>query len=137
MSKLLKNNQFKKKDFFIINNKKMDEKDMEKMNEFLDKLPRFPKPIFELNEKDKEYLTYKGDIKNIKERLKNKIYQLWVFYDKIHHQDGLIVKELNDTSTSKDSKEFELKSIIVNMIDQIAKILTSTDLLQELFLDNE
>lgn len=73
---------------------------------------------------------YDGDSKNIRRRAAHKLYNMWVFWINVRTSkelDELLQRE----ETDKESDAFKAKATIVQMLDQIAKVLVNTNLLEE------
>ena len=105
----------------------------EELDKFISSLPPLPKCHYELTEKEKEFYSYTGDLKDCKTRLKEKVFKFWKLYGNL-----ITSKEMNDILKNKpedeSTEEYKAKCIITNIIDVIAKILLSTDLIEELFV---
>lgn len=105
----------------------------EEINKFLDSLPAFPKPFYEWSEDEKKFYTFRGNVEKYEDRMRFKLYSLWFLYGQLMTNpqiDKLIQNKPADESTD----EYLVKSTLVQVIDSVAKILTTTDLFEELFL---
>jgi hypothetical protein len=86
------------------------------------------------NEFDK-FLKYTGNPKDIKQRLKHKILQIWLLWNRISQDSGL-ANSISNVPKDADSDEFRLKQSFLFVIEQIAYILSNTDIIEEI-VDNE
>ena len=92
------------------------------------KLPPKPVPLFPAREG--EMIRYEGDHKDMKLRIRYKLYNLWLLWIKLRvnkELEELLKRETED----KQSDEFTAKATIISVMDLLAKCLSDTDLLQE------
>lgn len=104
------------------------------LDEALNRLPPFPKAFYEWTDEQKKRYGYQGDMDDLNRRMKSKLYSLWLMWGELRgskNLNELLAREPKD----KESDEFTAKCSIVQIMDVVAKILTSTDLLQELMTD--
>lgn len=104
----------------------------EYLNDLVDKLPLHPKPLYEYTEEEKKKYEYTGDMEDKNRRMKEKLYNLWKFWAEIRSSkiiEDLLFRKPEDL----ESDEYLAKQIIVNIIDQLGKIMTNTNLIEEVF----
>lgn len=85
-------------------------------------LPPKPKGIREWTTKD---LRYNGEPHDMEKRMAHKVYSLWALWGTLIMNKKLA--EFLDTDCESDSK-----SIIVDIVDQMGKLLGDTDILEEI-----
>lgn len=99
-------------------------------------LPPYPMAFFPLSDWDKEYLTYKDDPTKMNRRMAHKLFKLWVLWAGLINNEKLRdIVQIDDDK--HDSDIYFLKSNIVNTMDQMAKILSNTDITEELVSTNK
>jgi len=106
------------------------------LDDALNKLPPFPKFFYDWTEDQKKRYGYEGDTEDLTRRMKCKLYNMWLVWGEFRGSENLN-KLLSRQPEDKESDEFMAKSSIVQLMDIMAKILTSTDLIQELMTDSE
>ena len=107
---------------------KTDDFEVEYGNENQLKVPPLPVALYGKLPNDPP--KYDGDTKDVKRRAAHKLYNLWVFWINVRTSkdlDELLQREEED----KESDAFKAKATIVQILDQIAKVLVNTDLLEE------
>lgn len=102
------------------------------MNNFLDKLPAMPKPIYDYTEQDKRIFKYEGDLKDTKRRLQEKLYHVWKLWAHVH-ENPIVNEILKNVPKNKDCDEYKAKTTIITMLDIIGKIFNQTNTIEELF----
>jgi hypothetical protein len=101
--------------------KETDEKKIE--------LPPYPEPLLEIPKDLKKLFVYDGDMKDIPLRIKHKLMLSWILWGALRNDQELI--QIVNTEHDKGSDIFKVCSKLVNVIDQLARILSSTDLIEE------
>lgn len=76
-------------------------------------------------------LDYQGDDNDIKERLKHKVMKMWELWDRFSKDESL-AKIMNDVPADRTSDDFKIRQILLFTYEQIAYILKSTDIIQEM-----
>lgn len=114
----------------VVDEKDMEDFEIEKGEDFEEiKLPPIPVQFYPWGDHDP--VRYKGEPTDMKQRLYHKIFNVWVLWLnlRIHKQlDGILQEETQD----KESVEYQLKNLLVSIMDAMAKILVDTDLKQEI-----
>lgn len=109
--------------------------------DFVEKLPSYPKKIYDMTDEDKLKYEYKGDVNDISNRLKTKLFNVWNLWHEIDKNEEIVkllkYDEKYKNIKYKNSDEYKAKCLCIQMLDSLSKILTSTDLLEELFLPND
>lgn len=108
---------------------KTDEFEVEYGEEKELKIPPLPVPLYGKLDHDPPH--YEGDEKAIGRRAAHKLYNVWVFWLTIRTSeelDKLIQREEED----RESDAFKAKATIVQILDQLAKILIDTNLIEEI-----
>jgi len=96
-------------------------------------VPAYPSAIFELSEdelKHFEHLKYTGDMNNLELRLRWKLFFVWQYWSQLRNDQKLadILMKKHD----KESDTFKVCNTIINMLDNLARILTITPLVPEI-----
>lgn len=102
-----------------------DEKETEKKIE----LPPYPEPLLEIPEELKKLFKYDGDMKDIPLRLKHKLMLSWILWGALRNDEELVA--IVNKNHDKGSDIFKVCSKVVNVIDQLARILGCTDIMEE------
>lgn len=92
------------------------------------RIPPLPVPLYGKLDHDPPH--YDGDEKLIGRRAAHKLYNTWVFWVNLRTSeelDKLIQREEED----REGDAFKAKATIVQILDQLAKILIDTNLLEE------
>lgn len=95
-----------------------------------EKLPPYPQPLRK-PDPQVDPPQYQGELDDLKHRIRYKLLLLWFFYAKIrfnHKLETILAKPTEDHS----SDEYLVKSCVVDILDELAKILIVTNLLEEL-----
>ena len=98
-------------------------------------LPAYPSCIFELPEDDDSFdaIKYTGDIKDMNHRMRHKLFYLWVTWAQMrNHQD---IVEIISKRHEKGTESFKLCNYILNAWDNLARVLTITNLVEEILPD--
>ena len=91
------------------------------------KLPPQPQPFYKWEEKDQRY---KGDMDDLPSRIKAKLYKTWILWANLRTCTEL--EEILAKKVDFDTDQYKVNSVLVRVMDTLAKILSDTDLLQEL-----
>ena len=94
-------------------------------------LPQPPQFLIPPSEEEKKVLYYNEDLKDFNKRITHKLWHLWTSFDAIRNNQKLM-DLLNEKTDDLESDTFFLKTIIVQTLDRNAKILSNTDLLEEI-----
>ena len=94
-------------------------------------LPPYPQGFFEWTEDDIKQLKYGSDEKDINKRMGHKLYSTWLLWAEMRTNEKLMGL-VNAGSDDTKSDEFYLKNIAVNVMDRLGKILSNTDITEEL-----
>lgn len=94
-----------------------------------DYLPCPPEPLLPADDKF-DIPSYKGDLKNLTERRNTKLYNLWTIWSDLRKNEELIKLLATD---KKDTKELKfLKGILTIVMDRMGKVLSDTNIVEEL-----
>ena len=93
-------------------------------------LPPYPEPFFEWNDEQIKNFKYDGDTEDIGKRMAHKLNSTWLLWTDLRTNDRLM--EIVNQATDKESDEFYMKNLLVTLIDRVAKVLSNTDLTEEL-----
>ena len=100
------------------------------------KLPPYPEGFFDYTEDQEKTIKYSGDPDNLRRRVAHKLYNVWALWSNLRNSETLI--DIINKECDKDSDEFLLKSVIVNHLDVLGKILGNTHIADEILkLSNE
>jgi hypothetical protein len=88
-------------------------------------LPPLPRALKERETK------YEGDLKDMKKRVYDKLFNLWIFWATIA-QNKDIAEVLNVVPDDKNSHEFLAKMYTTNFIDTLGHILSETLITEEM-----
>lgn len=94
-------------------------------------LPPLPTPIHPWSDFDKEHFQYSGEMNDFNGRMKHKLYSVWQTYGQLCNNQKLI-DYINKEEHHKNGEKHFLKNTIVNIVDRLSKILTNTDIMEEL-----
>jgi hypothetical protein len=104
----------------------VEDGDLEKETEY--KLPPFPTPLRPWNEED---CRYNGLLTDYKTRIHDKLFKVWALWGQL--RTSLALEELlNRQEEDKEGDAYVAKNCIVDIINQLSKILADTDVVQEL-----
>lgn len=92
-------------------------------------LPPFPEPLLDIPEELQKLFKYEGDMKDIKLRLKHKLMLSWILWGAMRNDEELI--QIVNKEHDKGSDIFKVCSKVVNCIDQLARVLGCTDIMEE------
>lgn len=91
--------------------------------------PVYPEGLLPKNEKY-DFPSYSGDLTDLTERRNVKLFNVWQTYSNLRRNEHL-VKLLEMTDGDDENTKF-LKLIIVLTIDRLGKILSDTNIVQEM-----
>jgi hypothetical protein len=96
-------------------------------------LPAYPSTIFELSEDELKHfyhLKYTGNMNNLELRLRWKMFFVWQYWSQVRNDQKLadILMKKHD----RESDVFQVCNTIINMLDNLARILTITPLVEEI-----
>lgn len=91
--------------------------------------PVYPEPLLPKNEKY-DFPCYEGDLTDLTERRNVKLYNVWQTYSNLRRNEQLI-QLLEKTKGDNEESKF-LKLIIVLTIDRLGKILSDTNIVEEM-----
>jgi hypothetical protein len=94
------------------------------------KWPPYPKPATLTTDEEKEQLKYVGDKDDIPTRMMSKLIQVWFLWGELVKSEELH-KALRNTP-EQNTDEYMIKRLIINIIEMMAKILSNTDLVEEI-----
>jgi hypothetical protein len=92
------------------------------------KLPPYPTPFRPWTDKD---MRYTGNMDDFRERLNCKLYSLWCLWAQLRTNENL-EKLLSRAEADKECDAHIAKSVIIDLMDAMAKRLSDTDLLDEI-----
>lgn len=93
-------------------------------------LPPMPEPLLEIPDDAKEFIRFKGDPTDMGMRLRHKLILMWILYGFSRNDEKLI--EIVNQSHEKDSDLWYVCNKLINILDQWARLLTTTDIVEEL-----
>ncbi len=94
-------------------------------------LPPYPDCLFELTPEQQKYYEYTGDMNDLYQRMRSKLWLIWNHWGKFRNNEKTI--ELVQKVKKEDEDAFHVANELVNMIDVIGRILKSSDITEELF----
>lgn len=97
-------------------------------------LPVYPEGVLPPHEKY-DFPKYEGDMNDLNERRCVKLFNIWTHYSDLRKNE-MLFKILNEAE-EKDEKIKFLKLIIVLTIDRLGKILSDTNISEELSKGNQ
>lgn len=92
-------------------------------------LPPYPEPLLEIPEELKKLFMYDGELKDIPLRLKHKLMLTWILWGALRNDEELI--KIINKEHDKESDIFKVCSKLVNVLDQMARILCCTNIMEE------
>jgi hypothetical protein len=92
------------------------------------KLPPYPTPFRDWTDGD---VRYKGDLEDYRERINCKLYSIWCLWAQLRTNTNL-EKLLSREEEDKESDAYAAKSVIIDVMDALAKRLCDTSLLDEI-----
>lgn len=93
-------------------------------------MPPYPIGLFDWTDEQKEHWEYHGSKTSIKQRASHKLWNTWLLWVDLHNNEKLINMIAKDTE-DKESDEFQLKQMIVLVIDRLGKVLGNTNIGEE------
>jgi len=97
-------------------------------------LPPYPEQLLPISDSALEIIKYKGNSDDIPHRIKHKLFLIWITWAQ-HRNDEKLIKLIN-TDMDKTSDKYYLANTIVQMLDQLGRVLALTDITSELFVSN-
>lgn len=94
-------------------------------------VPPYPQGIFEWKEEEKK-IRYVGELDKIHSRVVHKLWNLWVLWAELRNNEKLIGM-LNEKDHTEEQSEY-FKGLMVLMLDRYGKILSDTNITQELLI---
>lgn len=111
-----------------------DETEMAKMAELQNRIPIYPEPLLEDNEKY-DLPKYSGDMDDLTERRNVKLYNLWSVWSDLRKNEQLI--KILEVSKKDNSDMKFMKAMMTLTIDRLGKILADTNIVEELCIKKE
>jgi hypothetical protein len=111
--------------------KMISEEEFENMQEQREEehvLPPYPVPFRPWTDTD---VRYTGSLENYRERIHYKLYTLWAFWGLLRTNkklEALVARVEQD----KEGDAYTAKNVIVDILDQLAKILSDSPLMDEI-----
>jgi hypothetical protein len=99
--------------------------DKSKVKEY--KLPPRPRPFYDWNDNDQRYT---GDKDDFKQRLKFKLFKFWLLW--VNLRSNTKLEEILAKEVDRESDQYQVNSVLVHVMDILAKILVDTDPLEEM-----
>ena len=94
-------------------------------------VPPYPEGIFEWKEEEKN-LRYTGSLEKVNSRVTHKLFNLWVLWAEVRNNEKLIGM-LGEKEHTPEQAEY-MKGLLVLMLDRYGKILSDTNITQELLV---
>ena len=94
-----------------------------------EEFPPLPVVFYDWSDEEKEMIQYKGDHDNIENRQKHKLYHIWMLWS-MHCSSEEFLRLMEKEAVTDDERRY--KRCIYTIFDKMAKILTNTDILEEL-----
>lgn len=92
-------------------------------------MPHYPEGILPEN-KETDPPMYEGDMNDMTERLRFKLFQVWNTWSSLHTNETLVKKLALDTKDTEDIQY--IKACIVLLLDRLGKILCNTEIVPEM-----
>ena len=93
-------------------------------------LPPYPEGFFDYTEEQEKTIKYSGDMDDLHQRVAHKLYNTWALWSHVRNSEKLI--EIVNKQSDTDTDDFYLKATIVNLLDQLGKILGNTHIAEEI-----
>ncbi len=93
-------------------------------------LPPYPEPLLEIPKEAIEKIQYRGEPRDVLSRLRHKTFLFWMVWASLRNDKRLI--EIMNKHHDRQSDVFFVCNHVVNLLDQMARVLTLTDLIEEL-----
>lgn len=98
-------------------------------NEEEKNLPHYPEGLLPIND-ELDPPKFEGDMDNMTERLRFKVFQVWNTWSSLHMNETL-VKKLKLSKDDSDDVQY-IKACIVLLLDRLGKILSNTEIVPEM-----
>ena len=92
-------------------------------------MPHYPEGILPEN-KETDPPLYEGDMDNMTERLRWKVFNVWTTWSSLHMNETLVKKLKLSPDDSEDTQY--IKACIVLLLDRLGKILSNTEIVPEM-----
>jgi hypothetical protein len=92
-------------------------------------MPHYPEGILPEN-KETDPPMYQGDMNDMTERLRFKLFQIWNTWSSLHSNEVLVKKLALNKNDSEDVQY--IKACIVLLLDRLGKILSNTEIVPEM-----
>jgi hypothetical protein len=93
-------------------------------------IPNYPKCVTDIFQDEFKVLDYKGT-DDIVERLRHKVFQIWQLWDRFS-KDERLAQVIGNVPDDRNSEEYQAKQILLFTYEQIAYILQTSDLIEEI-----
>lgn len=100
--------------------------DVSKLEEH--RLPPNPVGLRPFSEDELKW-KFSGDESNFKVRIHHKLYLLWILWATLRTNEG--IETLVSKEADKESDEYKAKSVIIDIIDHLGKVLGQTPIVEE------
>lgn len=94
-------------------------------------IPNLPQCLTDNFTDEFKDLDYQGDPGDITERLRHKIFMIWQLWDRFS-KDERLSKVIQNIPSDITTEEFQVKQILLFTYEQIAYILKSSNILEEM-----
>ncbi len=96
-------------------------------------LPPYPDGLLDWTEDEKKVLLFTGDKADTLARLRHQVWHLWLLYGSLRNSERLVKAINTEEDFDKTSDEFFLRLALVQTVDRLGKVLSSTGEMAEVF----
>jgi len=100
-------------------------------------LPPYPDGLLDWSEDEKKVLLFKGEKTDTLGRLRWQVWHLWLLYGNLRNSERLVKAVNTEEDFDKNSDEYFLRLALVQTVDRLGKVLSSTGEMAELFMVEE
>ncbi len=115
----------------------MNEVKEEETKEQEQTLPPYPDGLLDWTEDEKKVLLFTGDKADTLARLRHQVWHLWLLYGSLRNSERLVKAVNTEEDFDKNSDEYFLRLALVQTVDRLGKVLSSTGEMAELFMVEE
>ena len=95
-------------------------------------MPPVPIAFYDWTLQELELFQFKGDQNNMNERKNHKIYHIWTLWAEHSTNPSFLDMIQLKIGEEETEQEKRLKACVLQLLDKMAKILTNTELVEEL-----
>jgi hypothetical protein len=100
-------------------------------------LPPYPDGILDWTDDERKVLLFKGDKTDVLARMRHQVWHTWLLLASLRNNERLIKAVNTVEELDKDSDEWLLRLVLVQTVDRLGKVLSSTGEIAELFIVGE